>query len=172
MNPETGMPSELRIQQLESQIIRMRADYSALQSIHNTTNAEMIDLQNEIVANESHIAQLLNRLNSMANTTEQVSFTKMVTTNYTFLKQLPLPTKIVLGSTIAYRIYKNVKGDENDKQTNSTPTMVIIKPDIEILAPPPVDITHYQKVVEVSTTTLPHIFKEIKFVNQSNWLPF
>jgi len=163
---------------LQTQIVQMRLDYGTLKKFHKEANQRIQDLKGEIadceekISNyEKQIATLLNQLAVLADSSTTVSVQKMLTTNLTYLKQLPISSKLLLGGTVAYKLYKTVKGNENEQEQESAqPTIVIKKAhsDMETLAPPS-ETKQYQKVVEVSTAP---ILKEIKIVNPANWLFF
>ena len=166
---------------LQTQIVQMRLDYGTLKKFHKEANQRIQDLKGEIadceqeISNyEKQIATLLNQLAVLADSSTSVSFQKMLTTNLTYLKQLPISSKLLLGSTVVgtvgYKMYGKFK-----KPTvieNEQPTFVLTPPsplEVEKLAPPPVDKKQYQTVVEVSTCP---IMKEIIIRNQNAWSLF
>ena len=153
------------------QNFEIKSRFPALQSINNTMNAEIIDLNNELIANEQHIVKLLNEIANLTNLSEKISFYQMLKTNIRYVQQLPLPMKgLIMGGTI-YKIYGNKNVKENEQDLVPTETFVLMpnaNPDIEALAPK-ADTTSYQKVVEVSSTPL---LKEIQISKHGNWLPF
>ena len=157
--------------ELQNKILKLKADFAALQSINNTMNAEIIDLNNELIANEQHIVKLLNEIANLTNLSEKISFYQMLKTNIRYVQQLPFPMKgLIVGGTI-YKIYGNKNVKENEQDLVPTEKFVLMpnaNPDIEALTPK-ADTTSYQKVVEVSSTPL---LKEIQVSNYGNLLPF
>ena len=119
---------------LQTQIIQMRADYATLKMFHKQANQEIQTLKGEIanceeeISNyEQQIATLLNQLAVLADSSTTVSFQKILTTNLTYLKQLPISSKLLLGSTVVgtvgYRMYG--KFQKPTVIENEQPTFVL-----------------------------------------------
>ena len=182
-NNDTNSVQNLQLEKntLQTQIVQMRADYATLKMFHKEANqtiqtlkGEIANCEEEISNYEQQIATLLNQLAVLADSSTTVSFQKMLTTNLTYLKQLPISSKLLLGSTVVgtvgYKMYG--KFQKPTVIENEQPTFVLTPPsplEVEKLAPPAVDKKQYQTVVEVSTCP---IMKEIIIPNQNAWSLF
>ena len=164
--------------ELKNTLSRVRADYKALESFHKFTNDKVHELENEVHGNEEEIANLMNtvlalqaQISNLLN--KNLSFVQLVNENLSYLKNTPVPVKLVLSGAVAYKAYGRYskKSKEFDSNTNSTPTFSLTptaEPNIETLAPQP-DVKSYQKIVEISARPL---IKEITIPAHGMWLPF
>ena len=161
-------------QELQNQLARVKADHRALQAIHQSTNERLDEQEKEIQTNESHILELVEKVRSLTNqisvlmeANEHLTFVQILQLNLKYIYQIPVPVKLVLGGTVAYKVYGRYS-KSNDSNTNSPPTFSLLantNPDVETLAPKP---KSYQKVVEVSAVPI----QQIQIPNNGIWLPF
>lgn len=163
--------------ELENTLSRVRADYKALEGFHKSTNDKVHELENEVHGNEEDIANLMNtvlalqaQISNLLN--KNLSLVQLVNENLNYIRHIPVPVKVVLGTAVAYKAYgRYSKSKEIDSNTNSSPTFSLTttaEPNIETLAPQP-DVKSYQKIVEISARPL---IKEIPIPTRGMWLPF
>lgn len=147
-----------------------------MQAIHQSTNEKVDELEHELRTNESHILQLVdqvlsltNQISSLMEANEHLTFVQILNLNLKYICQSSVPVKLVLGGTVAYKVYGRYS-KSNDSNTNSQPTFSLMPntdPDIETLSPEP-NTKSYQKVVEASAVPI----QQIKIPNNGIWLPF
>ena len=175
MNSEENVINQLKADKavLEAQLVRVRADYNALNMIQTNINNSLLDANKEIQQLNTVISLFFNANSVLSNRiSNNISFFQMLWTNYRYVQFCPLPMKLAVGRTVTYKICDTIMSlDENKKNLKEDTEMfsLIENSKVESLAPKLISKTNYQNVVEVSVAPM---IKEIKLVNQSMWFSF
>ena len=100
------------------------------------------ELEHELRTNESQILQLVdqvlsltNQISSLMEANEHLTFVQIWNLNLKYICQSSVPVKLVLGGTVAYKVYGRYS-KSNDSNINSQPTFSLMPntdPDIETL---------------------------------------
>ena len=158
---------------LEARLVRVRADYNALNMIQTSFNNLLLNSNEQIRQLKTELALRNNKITVLSNLiSNNVSFFQMLWTNYRYVKSCPLPMKLAVRGTVTYKICNKImSSDENKKNLKEDTAMfsLIKNSKVESLAPKPISKTNYQNVVEVSVAPT---IQEIKLFNQSMWFPF
>ena len=103
-----------------------------MQAIHQSTNERLDEQEKEIQTNESHILELVEKVRSLTNqisvlmeANEHLTFVQILKLNLKYIYQIPVPVKLVLGGTVAYKVYGRYS-KSNDSNTNSQPTFSLM----------------------------------------------
>ena len=162
MNSEENVINQLKADKAV-QLVRVRADYNALNMIQTNVNNSLLDANKEIRQLKTELALKNNEITVLSNP---------IWTNYRYVQFYPLPMKLAVGGTVTYKICDTImSSDENKKNLKEDTEMfsLIENSKVESLAPKPISKTNYQNVVEVSVAPM---IQEIKLVNQSMWFSF
>ena len=165
MNSEENVINQLKADKavLEAQLVRVRADYNALNMIQTNVNNSLLDANKEIRQLKTELALKNNEITVLSNP---------IWTNYRYVQFYPLPMKLAVGGTVTYKICDTIMSSDENKENLKEDTemfSLIENSKVESLAPKPISKTNYQNVVEVSVAPMIH---EIKLVNQSMWFSF
>ena len=165
MNSEENVINQLKADKavLEAQLVRVRADYNALNMIQTNANNSLLDANKEILQLKTELALKNNEITVLSNP---------IWTNYRYVQFYPLPMKLALGGTVTYKICDTIMSSDENKENLKEDTemfSLIENSKVESLAPKPISKTNYQNVVEVSVAQM---IQEIKLVNQSMWFSF
>ena len=165
MNSEENVINQLKADKvvLEAQLVRVRADYNALNMIQTNANNSLLDANKEIRQLKTELALKNNEITVLSNP---------IWTNYRYVQFYPLPMKLAVGGTVTYKICDTIMSSDENKENLKEDTemfSLIENSKVESLAPKPISKTNYQNVVEVSVAPMIH---EIKLVNQSMWFSF
>ena len=158
---------------LEAQLVRVRADYNALNMIQTSFNNLLLNSNEQIRQLKTELALKNNKITVLSNPIpNNIPFFQMLWTNYRYVKSCPLPMKLAVRGTVTYKICNKImSSDEKKKNLKEDTAMfsLIENSKVESLAPKPISKTNYQNVVEVSVAPT---IQEIKLFNQSMWFPF
>ena len=171
MNPQENVINQPRSEkaQLEAQLVRVRADYNALNMIQTSVNNSLLDSNEEIRELKTELVLKNNEITALSNSvSDNVLFFQMLWTNYRFIQCQPLPMKLAIGGMVTYKICNKIMSSDENKKNLKEDTAIfslIENPKVESLLPEPISKT--QAVVEVSVVPI----QQIKLLH-SMWFPF
>ena len=103
---------------LEALLVRVRADYNALNMIQTSFNNLLLNSNEQIRQLKTELALKNNKITVLSNPiSNNVSFFQMLWTNYRYVKSCPLPMKLAVRGTVTYKICNKImSSDENKKK--------------------------------------------------------
>ena len=119
MNSEENVINQLKADKavLEAQLVRVHADYNALNMIQTNVNNSLLDANKEIRQLKTELKLKNNEITGLSTPiSNNVLFFQMLWTNYRYVQSCPLPVKFTVGGTVTYKICdKIMSSDENTK---------------------------------------------------------